>query len=70
MINVYINKDKCKGCELCVYQCPKKILELSKDINHLGYNYSNVTDTSKCIGCQFCLKICPDVCIEIVKEIV
>ena len=38
MPKVTINNNLCKGCEMCVAACPKKILELDKTItNSKGY---------------------------------
>ena len=66
MADVIIDESICKGCELCISVCPKKILKLSEDkINHRGYFPAYCTDIEKCIGCGFCALICPDVAIEI-----
>lgn len=34
---VKIDREHCKGCELCVINCPQKILVLSNNVNKLGY---------------------------------
>jgi len=67
---VKIDFEKCKGCELCVYYCPKQVLEISKKSNKKGYfpaktkrNYKE-----KCIGCGNCYIICPDCAIEVYKN--
>ncbi|OGL48895.1 MAG: hypothetical protein A2161_11830 [Candidatus Schekmanbacteria bacterium RBG_13_48_7] len=60
-----IFRDRCKGCELCVLNCPQKILALSTELNTKGYFYSTLVDGSKCIGCRICAISCPDVAIEI-----
>lgn len=62
-----IDKNRCKGCGLCMGACPKKILKFSQDINATGMNYSVCFDESLCIACGFCAKICPDAAIEIIK---
>ena len=31
------NAELCKGCELCVLECPKKVIEMSSILNHMGY---------------------------------
>ena len=59
------NKDKCKGCELCVGFCPKKILALTDTVNAKGYRPAGVVNEEECIGCQSCAMMCPDLCITI-----
>ena len=56
---VEISVEHCKGCELCVSECPKNVLEMSDKINHLGYTYVNYTGDG-CIGCGFCFYACPE----------
>lgn len=61
--------EKCKGCELCVAACPKKILTLDpKKINQKGYNLVTVVDENACIACAFCATMCPDSVITVIKE--
>lgn len=68
MKNITFNQDLCKGCELCVGVCPKKIVAIDKEkINLKGYNPAGVTDKEKCIACGQCALICPDVVIKIEK---
>lgn len=65
MPGVTIDKNHCKGCELCVKVCPQQILSMSKDITVRGYFYARVHDPSRCIGCKLCAVMCPDVAIEV-----
>ena len=68
MAKLTINTELCKGCGLCVDACPKKIIELSKDvINKKGHNPIRVTDEGKCIACAFCATMCPDCIITVEK---
>lgn len=62
---VTIERDRCKGCELCTHVCPKEVLAMSKEINDKGYFFSNVVAQEKCIGCRFCGFMCPDVAITV-----
>ena len=68
MVKVVINKDKCKGCLLCVDVCPKKILMVKHELNKLGYNPVEIISSAECLGCGMCALMCPDCCIEIYKE--
>ena len=58
---VTFNEDICKGCELCVSVCPKKIISLNTDkINKKGYNPAHIANMDECIGCANCAIMCPD----------
>lgn len=61
--------DRCKGCELCVSVCPKKILKLDEmNVNAKGYHPVALTDESECIGCASCAVMCPDGIINVYTE--
>ena len=65
---VTFDKDRCKGCELCVSVCPKHIVAIDKEfINRKGYHPAHVTDIEACIACASCAKICPDSIITVEK---
>lgn len=66
MARIIVNENVCKGCEMCVNACPRKIIALSKDrINNKGYHPAELTDESLCIGCCSCAIMCPDVAITV-----
>lgn len=65
MIKVDINM--CKGCKLCVVTCPRKILEMSRELNVNGDMYCIQTDADRCTGCAVCAMICPDAAIEVYR---
>lgn len=65
MPGVIVDKNHCKGCELCVRACPQGILKMSDEITVRGYFYAEVADPSRCIGCMICAITCPDVAIEV-----
>lgn len=68
MAKVTFRDDRCKGCGLCVWVCPKKILCLSKEkINSKGYHPAEITDQGACIACAFCATMCPDMVITVEK---
>ena len=38
---VVVNKERCKGCELCVVACPCQVLALQPtEVNDKGYHYA------------------------------
>ena len=68
MPGVIIDKNYCKGCELCVKACPQQILSMSKEITNRGYLSAQMHDPSRCIGCQICALVCPDAAITVVTH--
>ena len=64
---VVVDKEKCKGCNLCVVACPTKTLALAKEVNGKGYNYSEMVNPEARIGCASCALVCPDSVITVYK---
>lgn len=65
---VSIDAERCKGCELCVYECPAHTLRLSSDVNLRGFHHSEQIAPDRCIGCASCALICPDGCITVYRK--
>jgi len=63
-----IEKERCKGCGLCVTVCPKNVLELSEEVNAMGYFPAHQARPEDCVHCTTCCLICPDVAISIFKQ--
>jgi len=65
-----INGEYCKGCDLCIAVCPRKVYETGKEISERGYlipivaypdrcpNFKR-TDRDKAV-CELCILTCPD----------
>ncbi|MBT3236865.1 MAG: 4Fe-4S binding protein [Bdellovibrionales bacterium] len=56
---VVITAEQCKGCELCIRECPKNCLSMSDKFNQLGYVYAKY-DGEGCTGCGICFYACPE----------
>jgi len=65
---VVIDKDRCKGCGLCIAACPNQVLAFSGELNKSGYNVVHMEDPEACVGCAFCAQTCPDIAIEVYRE--
>ena len=67
MFSININKELCKGCQLCVELCPKKVLGMTEELNSKGNVFALAKLPKECIGCKICSLVCPDACVEITK---
>jgi 2-oxoglutarate ferredoxin oxidoreductase subunit delta len=59
---VSIEEKWCKGCGLCVYSCPRGVLELNE------ISKCAVINPEDCIGCLQCENICPDLAITVKEQ--
>jgi len=62
-----VDIERCKGCGLCVEVCPKHVLEISGEINPMGYYPVYQARSENCVFCSTCCIMCPDVAITITE---
>lgn len=68
MPKIEIDKERCKGCELCMVYCHKDCIRSDNFINKNGVHPVCFIDKDKrCTGCSFCAIICPEFCIRVYK---
>jgi 2-oxoglutarate ferredoxin oxidoreductase subunit delta len=60
-----VDRERCKGCGLCVTACPKNVLEIDTEMNTRGYFPAHQARPEDCIFCAICATVCPDVAITI-----
>ncbi len=66
--SIIVDRERCKGCGVCVVSCPFGVLKLSAEVNSKGYNYSFMANPDACTGCASCAVICPDSCITVYRQ--
>jgi len=62
-----IDKERCKGCGICISLCPRDVLEFEEYLNEGGNHPVRLTG-NECIGCRACVIMCPDIAIELIRE--
>jgi 2-oxoglutarate ferredoxin oxidoreductase subunit delta len=67
LTRISIDENYCKGCHLCVDQCPQDILEVSSKRNPKGYLVPKAERLEECRECFICEMICPDMVITVEK---
>ncbi|MDD5072291.1 MAG: 4Fe-4S dicluster domain-containing protein [Candidatus Omnitrophica bacterium] len=67
MARITIDRDACKGCELCSINCPEKLIIMDDSLNVRGVHPAKFRGVGKCKGCKMCAMMCPDICIEVYK---
>jgi 2-oxoglutarate ferredoxin oxidoreductase subunit delta len=67
MPEVKIAEKFCKGCGLCVWVCPKGVLEMSGKTNAAGITPAVPRPDAECTACLNCAIICPDAAVEVFK---
>lgn len=65
MARVAIDRERCKGCQLCISVCPKKLLVVESSYNQKGYAPASIVEAEHCTGCALCAEMCPDICIRV-----
>lgn len=63
---IVIDKEKCKGCGLCVEVCPQNVIALGNNVNNKGYFYADIIKED-CTACENCVMVCPDAVITLYK---
>lgn len=69
---IVIDKERCKGCHLCIDVCPNLRIEVEKALNKKGYFPAHFRDQKKeddkdCTACAQCALVCPEVAIEVYR---
>ena len=68
MMAVYIDKELCKSCKICISLCAKNVFAMTTHVNKKGYNYVEAVNEDDCVACGRCENSCPDFVIYVEKE--
>jgi 2-oxoglutarate ferredoxin oxidoreductase subunit delta len=69
MQKVTIDAEGCKGCSLCVRNCPRGLVVLDMSVlNSKGFHPAVALRQDECRSCAACARTCPDVVITVVRE--
>ena len=69
---IRIDRERCKGCHLCMEVCPNGRLRPDVALNLKGYTpacFHELTAEGEkgCTGCAQCATVCPEVAIEVYR---
>lgn len=67
MPSISIEPRYCKGCGYCIPVCPKGLIQIGSQKNHLGLNCAEQPNSEGCTACMLCSTICPDSAITVYK---
>ena len=67
-----VDRERCKGCYLCIEFCPNHRIRVDDALNKKGYYPARFMENSNedekgCIGCAQCALVCPEVAIEVYR---
>jgi 2-oxoglutarate ferredoxin oxidoreductase subunit delta len=65
---IVVDIERCKGCELCVANCPTQTIAMKPVVNNKGYHYAYMQNPESCTGCTNCAVICPDGVITVYRK--
>ena len=65
---IIIDDQFCKGCNLCLEVCPRKVFTKSSKRSRAGYSMPQAAEPEKCSVCFLCEMTCPDLALTVIEE--
>lgn len=63
---VVIDREGCKGCDLCIEACKPGVLAMTTDrTNDRGHRFPELSPG--CTACRACADVCPDFCFQVFR---
>lgn len=62
---IVIDPAACKGCHICIDQCPQHVFDVSPDRSPKGYAMPHPARVADCTACLMCELICPDLAVTV-----
>ena len=67
-VPVWVNRDNCKACDICVSACPSGVLGMKYDSTSTLGAMISIDHPEACIGCSECELSCPDFAIYVADK--
>jgi 2-oxoglutarate ferredoxin oxidoreductase subunit delta len=65
---IEVNEIFCKGCELCIQECPQHVMALDTEkLTAKGYHPVTLIKDG-CTGCGICAIMCPEAALTVFRE--
>jgi 2-oxoglutarate ferredoxin oxidoreductase subunit delta len=65
---IEVNELFCKGCEVCVQDCPQEVMALDMvRLTPKGYHPVYLVKEG-CTGCAICAVVCPEAALTVYRE--
>ena len=68
MVEIEVDEELCKGCNLCIKFCPQNVFEPAEELNKKGVFPPRVVRKERCVKCRLCELICPDFALAVIDE--